>query len=133
MTQREALLLMIAQYNPQGINLLADKFGYDRPTSFDTRVGFLVAFLEDKGDEEGLKYVADIHPDKDLIIEAQKELHPVTVESRADGSPVATASPVITLSQMSPSPGYDLSNRQRLVILMIITALVYVIIKHSKD
>ena len=133
------MLLTIAKYNPYGVNLLADKYGYPRPSNDEMRVGFLLSLIEDKGNE-ALADIAMIHPEKDLIIEAYKSKNEVKQnESRSDGSaPVASIYPQYPLQATVPivppqatrvtvSSGSD-----KTTILIIIIVIILIFIYGSK-
>ena len=72
MTQGELFIYTIALHRPQKINLIADRYGYPRPTDQESRLGFLQVFLEDEP-EEALYELSLIHPDADLIVSAHRE------------------------------------------------------------
>jgi hypothetical protein len=84
MEKLSRLLEAVATGNPQGVNLLADKYGYQRPKDTEGRLGFLY-ILATEGDDDALMNIALCHPDKDLIASA-------IAESEGDAPVVMNAS-----------------------------------------
>jgi hypothetical protein len=65
----ENLVEYISVSNPRGVNKLAYEYGFIPPVSTEGRKGFLFTGLMEEG-EDFFKGIAKIHPDRDLIMNA---------------------------------------------------------------
>lgn len=114
----ENLAEYVAGVNPRGVNKLAYKYGFIPASSHEGRKGMLFTGLMEEG-EEFFKDIARIHPDRDLIL-------------NADGSP--TEPNVIDLrmrkEDLPQTIGNSISKRGpsdiiAVIIIIIIAALAY--------
>lgn len=73
MSKLEKLVKYIAENNPRGVIMLANKHGFKHPNTDEGREGLLFKFVTEEGNAEGLRGLAQIHPDRELILSAEPE------------------------------------------------------------
>jgi hypothetical protein len=85
----------IAQNNPDAANEVCKKYGYYQIANLDELAHCLQLIVADE-QEQGLKDVLELHPDKDTILELfdKKKDEPVSI--------VAAVQPLATASVVSP-------------------------------
>lgn len=74
----ENLASYVSENNPRGVNKIAYKHGFIAPLTQEGREGLIFRGVMEEG-EIFLKDIADIHPDRDLILSSRYALN-------ADGS-----------------------------------------------
>lgn len=108
----QALVGYVAVMNPKGVNQVAYKYGYLPPVSEEGRQGFLYRGIMEEGDDF-FKDIARIHPDRELIL-------------NADGSePINNGSTVIESSQEKTIIKSDNKQLIRIIIFIVIAYIVY--------
>lgn len=113
----------ISENNPRGVNQIAYKYGYIPPVTQEGREGLIFRGIIEEGDNF-LRDLARVHPDKDLVLNADGSEMPVSIDATKEPN-------IINLSTPAPIKAITTSgsDNAKIVILLAIAFFLYKILK----
>jgi hypothetical protein len=106
----ENLITYMSHADPLAVNRLAYKYGFIAPVSAEGRQGLLIRGIQEGGDEF-IRDMAKMHPDRELIMNADGSETPISIQS--------------TSAPSSNTPGNSNSDLIRVIILLVVAYILY--------